>query len=199
VRVLKVGLVDDHPAMLRGLRELLTREMACVVVWDVASVSAGRDAMTRAPVDVVIVDLTLQEYGDGVQLIQDLAARHPPPAVIALSGDPMWEQAALKAGAVRFLTKSATASTICKAVLDAGAGRRRPSAGSDLQRGLAALSAREIEVLNWIRAGRTNREIADQLSISPTTVNKHVQRVLKKLGAKNRTHAVTFLPEGAES
>jgi DNA-binding NarL/FixJ family response regulator len=191
-RVIRVGLVDDHPVFRVGLTEVLQRDEGIAVLWAAASRAEARRRAAETPVDLVVVDLSLEQPGDGVELTRELVAEHPDLRLVALSGspDPELAAAALKAGASRFLDKATSPPDIVAALRHVGGGPRHPGRGSSSAR---SLSEREIQVLGEIRRGRTNREIAARLGISPTTVNKHVHRVLTKLGAKNRAQAAGML------
>ena len=181
------------------------REPAIAVLWAAATADEARRRLVEAPVDLLVVDLTLEAPGDGLDLTRELAAEHPDLRLVALNGtvDPGLEQMAIEAGAARFLNKSSAPPAIVSALREVGAqpARRRRSRNDGLgQRpariGIGAvrklLSERELEVLNQIRLGRTNREIAQRLGISISTVNKHVHHVLTKLEAKNRAHAASM-------
>jgi DNA-binding NarL/FixJ family response regulator len=152
---------------------------------------------------------------DGVDATRVLAREHPDLPVVMMSAalDEHVVFAAGKAGASAYLSKhlepDVLVSTI-RAVVAATAqdrnGKRsfRTITGAEqkvrrLEGSLELLSRRETEVLEQIRSGRTNREIAQRLGVSQTTVNKHVHKVLLKLKARNRAQAATLLPDPLQS
>jgi RNA polymerase sigma factor (sigma-70 family) len=189
--------VDDHEVFRLGLRSLLGRADGIEVAWDTGS---AHEAWTRAvqePVDAVLVDVNLGGPVDGLEVSRMLTARDSGLKVVLMSGlvDEQRLAVAPRVGAVGFLPKELRAEEMVGALIDLvrpEAARRQPQRlvfhdehGSRLD----ALSVREREVLAEIRMGRTNREIAERLQVSTSTVNKHVHQVLRKLRVRNRAEA----------
>ncbi|GAC1471992.1 MAG: response regulator transcription factor [Candidatus Dormibacteraceae bacterium] len=186
---LRIGIVDDHPIFRAGLKRLLEREDGLSVEWEMASARELAATFERHPVDVVLMDVHLGHGPDGLEATTALMGKWPSLTVIVLSGslDPMTRQQAAAAGAAGFLSKDVNASELISSVRRFAYGEatltRRPDDGQ------LVLSKRERQVLAEVRKGRTNREIAKTLGVSITTVNKHVQQILKKLRVTNRVQA----------
>jgi two-component system NarL family response regulator len=143
----------------------------------------------RHPVDVVLMDVQLGPGPGGLEATSALMAKWPSLTVIVLSGslDPMTREQASAAGAAGFLSKDVNASELISSVRRFANGEATLSKRPD--DGQLVLSKRERQVLAEVRRGRTNREIAKTLGVSTTTVNKHVQQILKKLRVTNRVQA----------
>lgn len=201
--MIRVLLVDDHPVVRAGLRFALdTCEDLCVV----GEAADGEEALWLAEAlrpEVVLLDCRLPGM-DGVAVAQALRERCPEARVVALSayeGDGLvWGM--LEAGAVGYVLKDEPLERILAAVRAAAQGRAYFSPDVAAQVAARArgerrggLTEREWEVLRWMAEGRSNREIALVLSISEHTVEKHVGRILAKLGVRNRAEAVRWAVE----
>lgn len=191
----RIGIVDDHPVFRTGLRRVLERSGDMSVEWELGSSADLVSAFTQNPVDVVLMDVELGHGDDGLDATSAAVTRWPGLDVIVLSGslDPEMPRMALDRGAAGFLGKDMPITEMLAKIRELaskGRRRRRRSPGDSLR-----LSMREHQVLVEIRRGRTNREIAATLGVSITTVNKHVQRVLKKLNVRNRAQAAAGQPE----
>jgi DNA-binding NarL/FixJ family response regulator len=191
---MRVGIVDDHPLFRAGLRRVLERVGDMQVEWELADPAELEAAFTRNPVDVILMDVELGRHGNGLDATQAAMTRWPDLVVIVLSGslDPDSPRMALDRGAAAFLSKDMPIAEMIATIQEFASGLRRRSTKrpGDSYR----LSFRERQVLMEIRRGRTNREIAATLGVSTTTVNKHVQRVLKKLNVRNRAQAAADQP-----
>ena len=184
-----------------GLKRALEREPNLEITWDVGSLTALLVAMTEQPVDVILVDIYMGEGRTAIGAIRELTQKWPELKVAAMSGslDSKLPKAIQDAGADVFLGKASSASEMVVAIQRLVAGARD---GSDLSsrprritRGKSrvdSLSQRELQVLEHLGMGRTNREIAERLGISVGTVNKHVSRVLTVLHVRNRTQAAAI-------
>lgn len=190
-----VGIVDDHPLFRAGLRRVLERVGEMQVEWELADPAELEAAFTRNPVDVILMDVELGRGGNGLDATQAAVTRWPDLAVIVLSGslDPDSPRLAFDRGAAAFIAKDMPIVEMIAKIQEFASGlrRRKLRRSNDSYR----LSARERQVLQEIRRGRTNREIAATLGVSTTTVNKHVHRVLKKLNVRNRAQAAADQPE----
>jgi DNA-binding NarL/FixJ family response regulator len=197
---LRVAIVDDHEVFRLGLRTLLERTGAVEVAWDTGSPHEAWSRVGVEPVDAVLVDFNLGGPVDGLETARMLTSSHPGLRVVLMSGlmDEQRLAEAPRAGVVGFLPKSLAADDMLAAIQAVvreagGSGRERllPVLQDDPDSRIQPLSPRETEVLAEIRLGRTNREIAEKLQVSTTTVNKHVHKVLRKLGVRNRAEAAT--------
>jgi DNA-binding NarL/FixJ family response regulator len=201
--VIRVGIVDDHPMFRLGLMRSLERESDLAVVWDHGTVAELHESLQTTPVDVVMIDLNLGPGQDALGAITAIREHHDDVKVIVISGSLDWDAAtaARQAGANGYLPKDLPVTDMVAAMRELSSPNFGRSAFSDLsgKRASASRSAlsvrklltrREQEVLSELRRGRTNKEIAGRLGVSITTVNKHVQQVLKKLHVRTRAQAV---------
>lgn len=195
--MIRVLLADDHAIVRRGLIAVLGAESDLKVVGEAATPQeAVLLARSTAP-DVVLLDL---QFGVGQQRGTDVipALRQTPsqPAVLVLTtyDNDQDVTAAMDAGAAGYLLKDSPAEELVAAVQRArsGTGAVDPRISQRLREREAdtALSARELEVLTRVAAGRTNAQIASDLFLSQATVKTHLVHVFDKLGVTSRTEAV---------
>jgi DNA-binding NarL/FixJ family response regulator len=203
----RVIVADDHQLMREGTAALLSADERIEVV---GLARDGREAIAladRRKPDVVLLDLNMPEVG-GLEACARLRETPSPPApevlVLTVSDEEPDLYAALRVGAAGYLTKDMPPAELIEAVLAVARGEPRiaPAMASrmlvDLGRPpaepdpLEALSARERDVLGLIAEGLRNREIAERLVISETTVKTHVRHVLEKLRFRNRAEAAAF-------
>ena len=210
--MIRIGIVDDHPVFRLGLRSTLERHRDLRVLWDLGSSSELLETLSSHPVDIVLMDLNLGSNHDGFAATRSVLRAHPQLKVIVVSAslDTETVLAARRSGASGYLAKDLPVADVVEAVRAIAApGARRAVYGNQLPSGSATsgvtwssirgLTRRESEVLSELRRGRGNREIAMRLGVSITTVNKHVQQVLKKLHAKTRGEAVARIRADAEA
>jgi DNA-binding NarL/FixJ family response regulator len=194
---IRVLCVDDHPLMREGIAAMIRDQPDLRLVAEAAS---GGEAIRRhrehRP-DVTLMDLRLPDMS-GIEAVIAIRAEHPEARVLVLTtfeGD-MDIQRALRAGARGYLLKSMPPAELVAAIREVHAGRKRipPQVAAQLAEHLGEedLTARELEVLEQVAAGGRNREIAGTLSISEETVKVHVKPVMEKLGARDRTAAVSI-------
>ena len=194
---IRVLTVDDHALLRRGIRALIGAESDMQLV---AEASTGREALeafrTHRP-DVTLMDLQMPDM-TGIEAIIAIRGEFPEAKIIMLStysGDVQVVRA-LKAGARAYLIKGDVNKELLSTIRAVHAGQKRIPAevasGLAEHAGEAGLTEREIEVLRLIAAGNANKEIAAQLAIAEDTIKRHVTNILSKLGANDRTHAVTI-------
>jgi len=204
----RVLVADDHSAIREGLRIILENHGLDVVGEAADGAVAVRNASVLHP-DVVLMDLRMPGV-DGIAATREIVATGSAEVLVLTSFDEDdLVDGALRAGAAGFLLKTADAATIVDAVRRVAAGEgvldprvtRRALAliprGGDAPavprvHGLEQLTERERDVLDGMRAGLSNRELAADLGISIATVKTHVSAVLAKLGARSRSHAVAL-------
>jgi DNA-binding NarL/FixJ family response regulator len=202
---IRVMIADDQEIVRAGFSALLeTRDDITVV----GTARDGRDAIDVARAnrpDVVLMDVRMPNL-NGIEATRAITAHEPAPRVIVLTTFDLDEYVydALSAGASGFLLKDVTAETLFDAVRVVARGdalltpnvtrrlidefvRIRPRVRPEL---VSALTAREVDVLRLIAAGRSNAEIGAELFVSSETVKTHVSRILAKLDARDRTQAV---------
>ena len=186
-RPLRVLIVDDHAVVQWGFKVLLGSQRwveRCVVASDPEE---GLEAAKRLKPQVALVDLFLGERS-GAELCEAIRAASPETRVLLISGAG-WisPQAARTAGASGFVSKDWSADEVASAVRMVGKGMT--VFGRQEEAPATPLSKREREVLALIASGRTNREIAAALYLSPHTVKEHASSLYRKLGVKNRAEA----------
>ncbi len=183
-----VFVVDDDAAVLRSLRRLLASAGFEVVAFD--SPQAFLDGLGGDASGCVVLDYSMPGL-NGLELQQALGARGSPLPVIFLTGrgDIPTSVRAMKGGAVDFLTKPVEGEVLLAAVRQAilrDRSQREERAGqAEMRRRLATLTARELEVLRHVVAGRLNKQIAAELGTVEKTVKVHRARVLEKMQAQS--------------
>ncbi len=195
--VIRVMCVDDHPLLREGIGGLLSIAEDISLV---AQASNGIEALERfreLQPDVTLMDLQMPMMG-GINAMMAIRTEFPKARIVVLttySGDAL-VQRALKGGASGYVLKSEVRTDLVETIRAVNSGRKVFAPGIALQ--LADhtndehLSAREIEVLELIASGHSNKRIARALDITEGTVKNHVKTILAKLCAKDRTHAVTM-------
>jgi two-component system, NarL family, invasion response regulator UvrY len=191
--MIRVAIIDDHPIVRRGLRDLLLAERDIVVVAEAGHPDEVVRVLTATPADVVLLDLSLPGRG-GLELLGDLRREWPELRVLIVSthAESQYAVRAIKAGAAGYIPKTAPAGELIAAVRNVAAtgrhisemvaaelaeyARRRSKTG-----GLASLSDREFQVLRLMAGGRSSGEIAERLSLSVKTVSTYRTRLLGKL------------------
>ncbi len=195
--VIRVLCVDDHPLVRKGIAAILANEQDINLVGEAGN---GRDAVEtfrRLRPDVTLMDLRMPEL-DGIEAARQIRAEFPDAKIIALTsfdGDQDIYRA-LEAGVRGYMLKETVHTEVLSAIRQVHAGRRlMPAAVAErLSEHFpqVALSPREIEVLSLVAQGLANKEIAARLGTAGGTVKMQVQSILSKLGATDRTHAVTI-------
>ncbi len=193
---IRILIADDHSVVREGLAAMIARRADMQVVAEAGDGRQAVDLARRHRPDVILLDLRMPELG-GVAAIHQIAADVPAARVIVLTtfdGDEDIFRA-LQAGARAYLLKDTPREALLEAIRAVHAGQKRipPEVAAKLADRLLApeLSARELDVLRQIVAGRSNKEAGAALGISEGTVKVHVNSLLGKLGVADRTQAVT--------
>ena len=199
----RIGIVDDHPVFRVGLNRTLEREPDMQVLWELGSVTDLQPTLETNPVDVVLMDLNLGPDQDALAATTLIREKFDSVKVIIISASLDWEAAtaARAAGASGYLPKDLSVADMVAALrglsspnfgrwIFADMLQSRPTGSGSVVALRRALTHREQQVLSELRLGRTNKEMAARFGISITTVNKHVQQVLKKLRVRTRAQAV---------
>jgi two-component system NarL family response regulator len=194
---IRVLIADDHPVVREGVAAMIERRPDMTVVGEAATGREAVAAYRAARPDVVLMDLRMPDM-TGVEAIGAIRGEFPGARIIVLTtydGDEDIYRG-LQAGARAYLLKDAPRDDLLDAIRAVHAGQSRipPAVAARLaERVLAGpeLTARELEVLRGIVAGRSNKEIGAALGISEGTVKAHVNSILGKLGVADRTQAVT--------
>ncbi len=198
-----VLVVDDHPLLREAIGARLA-SMGAGTVHEAASVAEARArARASGPCDLAILDLGLPD-GSGLELVGELRSQGwPRVVVLASSDDPHAVRAAFQSGAQAYLLKSASSNVVTdgvRRVLDGGlyadpnvapalaSGTRVPGTDNTPRE----LSAREVEVLQLVADGQSNKEIGEKLRLSALTVKSHLSRIGRKLGTGDRAQMVAL-------
>jgi DNA-binding NarL/FixJ family response regulator len=192
---IRVLIVDDHPVVRQGLRTFLDLQDDITVVGESADgESCVADAETLVP-DVILLDLRMPG-ADGVAALHGLRERGNPARVLVITSftEPTTVLPAVRAGASGYVYKDVDPPALAAAIRSVHAGHvlLHPDVARLLAAGDARpadLTPRERDVLVEVARGRSNREIARELSVSEKTVKTHVSAVLAKLGVQDRTQA----------
>jgi DNA-binding NarL/FixJ family response regulator len=196
-RLIRILTVDDHPLLREGIAALVNGEPDMKLV---AEASNGQDAIEKFRShhpDVTLMDLQMPGL-NGIEAISQIRSEFPNARIIVLTtftGDVQVVRA-LRAGARGYILKRHVHRELLETIraVDAGQKRIPPEIAADMADHATddELTRREIDVLQLVAAGSSNKQIADQLSIGEATVRSHVTNILSKLGANDRTHAVTI-------
>jgi DNA-binding NarL/FixJ family response regulator len=194
---IRILTVDDHALLREGIAALVTAETDMKMV---AEASNGREAIEKfrshRP-DVTLMDLQMPGL-NGIEAIIQIRTEYPNTRIIVLTtytGD-IQVLRAIRAGARAYILKGHVHRELLETIRAVHAGQKRipPEVAAELADHAAddELTPREIDVLRLIATGNANKNIADQLSITEATVKGHVTNLMSKLGANDRTHAVTI-------
>ncbi len=194
---IRVLCVDDHPVVRDGIAAIINLQPDMVIAGAAATGGEALERFFELRPDVALVDLQLPDMS-GFDLIRKIKDKSPNARIIVLSsheGD-VDIQRALEAGAQGYVAKGIVRGELLETIRSVHAGKRRlPAAvAQKLAEHMAdePISARELEVLSLIAAGKRNKEIASELSIAEDTVKMHVRNILSKLQVNDRTEAVTI-------
>ncbi len=194
---IRILSVEDHPVFREGLATIIGSQKDMLLVAQAANaVEAMVEFRLHRP-DVTLMDLRLPGT-NGTDTLIAIRGEFPRAHIIMLTtSDSDGEiRRAMRSGASAYILKSMPKDELLNVVRSVHAGRRHipPEVAARLTEHLGDedLTTRELEVLRFIRDGYRNKQIADQLAIAETTVNFHIKNLVDKLGANDRTHAVTI-------
>jgi DNA-binding NarL/FixJ family response regulator len=190
-------VADDHPVLREGIAALAADEADMAFVGEAATGREAIEQFRKHRPDVTLMDLQMPDM-NGIEAMIQIRNEFPDARFIVLTtyaGDAQVLRA-LKAGARGYLLKSLLRKELLDTIRAVHAGHKRIPADVAAQLAEHAmddeLTVREIDVLRSIAAGNANKIVADRLAISEETVKGHVKNILSKLGANDRTHAVTI-------
>jgi two-component system response regulator DevR len=204
---LRVMLVDDHEVVRGGIRALLDAADDVVVCAEAASAREAVEVAERALPDVVVMDVRLGD-GSGIEATRDIRARRPQTRVLMLTSfaDDEALLASIMAGAAGYVLKHIGGGDLVRAIRTVGRGESLldPVTAAVLEQlrsgrltvkdeKLARLSPQEERVLSLVAAGRTNRQIGEELALAEKTVKNYVSSVLTKLEVARRAEAAAYL------
>jgi len=196
---IRIVLVDDHPVVREGLRGMLTGQPDFELVGEANDGVEAVDLAHRLKPDVLLMDLQMPGM-DGVTAIEQIKAQRAEAQILVLTTFDRDAHIvrAIEAGATGYLLKDAPREDLFRAVRAAARGESvlAPAVAARLMTQVRtpqeeSLTAREIEVLEWVSKGHTNKQVGKALHISEATVKTHLIHIFGKLGVDDRTAAVT--------
>ena len=201
---MRVLIADDHAVFRRGLRDTLAEAFSKVTFGEARTAQEALDQVRRQDWDVVILDISMPGKS-GLDILDDLKRMRPKLPILLLSMHPeqQFARRALKAGAAGYLTKDGVPEELKTAIKKIAAGGRYVSAALaeklavDLREGAdlplhELLSDREFQVLRMIAAGKSVKEISEDLSLSVKTVSTYRTRILEKTGMKTNADLIRY-------
>jgi two-component system invasion response regulator UvrY len=202
--MMRILIVDDHAIVRRGLKEVLSDEFQKAVFGEASEARQALEQLRKKAWDIALLDIALPGKS-GLDLLKELKAEWPALPVLVVSAHPEDQFAvrALKAGAGGYLAKESAPEDLAKAIRKIMAGGRyvSPALAEKLALGVnkdptrtphETLSDREYEVMSRIAAGKTVKEIGEELSLSAKTISTYRTRVLEKLDVKNSAEIVQY-------
>jgi DNA-binding NarL/FixJ family response regulator len=205
---LRVMLVDDHEVVRDGIRALLDGTDDIVVCAEAGSVRTAVAEAERALPDVIVMDVRLQD-GSGIEATRDIRAQRPQTQVLMLTSfaDDEALFASIMAGAAGYVLKQIKGGDLVRAIRTVGSGESlldpavtkgvldRLRKGKHLLKDekLARLSPQEERILGLVAAGRTNKQIGEELRLAEKTVKNYVSSILAKLEVARRAEAAAYL------
>lgn len=194
---IRIFSVDDHPLLREGISALVNNQPDMTVAGEASTGAEAVQLFKQLQPDVTLLDLRLPDMS-GIDILIAIRTEFPEARVIMLTtfeGDVEIHRA-LQAGARGYLLKNMPPSELLDVIRQVHAGKKRipPAIASQLAEHMSdeTLTEREVEVLREVAGGNKNRDIANRLFISEETVKVHIKHIMEKLGAADRTQAVTI-------
>jgi len=202
--MISVLIVDDHTMFRKGLREVLARAPDITVGAEAADGRAALEEMRKGNFNVVLLDIQMEGRG-GLDILDEIRRLYPDTGVLMLSMHPVEQYGvrAVKRGALGYLTKERTPYELIDAIRVVASGRRYvdPALAEQLAENVGGggttaphetLSDRELRVMLLLARGRTVREIAEELCLSPNTVSTYRARILSKMRLRNNAELAYY-------
>jgi DNA-binding NarL/FixJ family response regulator len=194
---IRILTVDDHPLLRAGIAAVIQVQKDMILVGEATNGEEAIEAFRLHRPDVALMDLQMPEKG-GIEAMNVILGEFPDARIVVLTtfqGD-VQALRAIKAGACGYLLKNMLRKELVETIRIVHAGGRRipPRVAAGVAEHVTsrALSGREIDILDRVAKGNSNKIIASQLGISEGTVKTHLKSILSKLDANDRTHAVTI-------
>lgn len=208
--MIKILIVDDHAVVRKGIRALLATETDLEVIGEAVDGEQAVSLYQKLNPDLLLLDLIMPKV-NGIEVIKQIKGDHPEAKILVLTSFAADDQVfpAIKAGALGYLLKDTEPDDLINAIHQVylGESSLSPTVARKVleevfhpaQKPLSPdpLTNREVDVLQVLAKGKSNRDIAEELSISETTVRTHVSNILGKLHLASRTEAALYaLKEG---
>jgi DNA-binding NarL/FixJ family response regulator len=210
----RILIVDDHPFMRAGLAQLIDKQPDLQVCGEAGDPGEALRVLGKVPTDLVLTDITMPGRS-GIEFIKDVQAIHAglPMLVVSMHDEVIYAERVLRAGARGYIMKEAGGENLLTAIrqvlggqayvspnvsariLDNMSGRRPRGSSSPIEK----LSDREFEIFQLVGNGKSTRDIAKQLGLSPKTVDVHRANIKEKLGLKDATALVRHAVRWVES
>ena len=200
----RVLIADDHPAVRRGLKEIIAEALPSAAIEEARNGAETLALARKRKPDVVVLDVSMPGRS-GLEVLKELKEEYPKVPVLVLSVHPEEQFAvrALKAGAAGYLTKESAPEELVRAIRAVLTGRKyvtpavaeRLAAAIEVGAGAApheVLSDREFHVMRMLASGKSVREVADELSLSPKTVSTYRTRLLRKMGMRTNADLTRY-------
>ena len=213
---IRIMIVDDHPVFRQGLRDVLEIEPQLEVVGEAADGEKAIEVAGGLQPDVILMDINLPTM-NGLQVTREIKSRQPKTNFVMITGYDDAEQVfhALRVGAAAYCPKDITPEALVRVILavhegnfvvgekimshkevvdwvEHKVGKMGGALGADMEEYLVPLSPREMEILEHVTRGMSNKEIAYKLGISHQTVKNHMTSILRKLRVDDRTQAAVY-------
>jgi two-component system invasion response regulator UvrY len=200
--MIRVLIADDHAVVRQGVKQILANTADISVVGEASNGLEVIEKLGQTRVDVVILDITMPE-NNGLQTLAAIKRAQPrlPVIVLSVHDEDQYGVQVIRSGASGYVTKESAPDQLVAAIRKAVMGGRYLSpaladklefARTDLERPHEALSDREFEVLCLIGSGKTNREIAEQLSLSQKTISTYRSHILEKMNMRNNGELIVY-------
>jgi NarL family two-component system response regulator LiaR len=200
---IRVVIADDHSLVRQGLRRYLEMADGIEVVGEASTGGEAVDLVDRERPDIALMDIRMPEM-DGLEAARTISARYPETGIVMLTAydDRHFVVEAVRAGARGYVLKARDAEHLTQTVRLVADGNMvidpqlvvvladELNVAKHRERTAESLTEREVEILQLLAFGHTNRDIAEKLFISPDTVKTHLEHIYQKLGATDRTAAV---------
>ena len=206
-------VMDDHPMMREGLAQLINNETDLMVCGEAGTGREGLDLIGKLKPDLLLADISLPDK-NGLEVIKDAQALHPGVAVLVISmhDESLYAERVLRAGARGYIMKQEGGKKLMEAIRHVLSGKVYLSekmsatileslgrAGRSGRGSMENLTDREFEVLQLLGAGKGTREIAEQIHLSPKTVEAHRANIKRKLALKTGAELVRYAVRWVES
>jgi two-component system, NarL family, response regulator LiaR len=200
---IRVVIADDHSLVRQGLRRYLEMADGIEVVGEASTGGEAVELVDRERPDIALMDIRMPEM-DGLEAARTISARYPETGIVMLTAydDRHFVVEAVRAGARGYVLKARDAEHLTQTVRLVADGNMvidpqlvvvladELNVAKHRERTAESLTEREVEILQLLAFGHTNRDIAEKLFISPDTVKTHLEHIYQKLGATDRTAAV---------